>query len=373
MPGKPRRILQLVSTSDLGGAERMVLHLLGALDRAEFEPLAAATTGSGELLRLAAPACAASVHLHARFAGDPLALARLVRFIRANHVELLQIHGLRAELIGRVAARLGGARAVVSTVHSIDPWRRWHHSLADRLTAPLVDHTIAVCAAARDAAIARGEVGPDRIEVIPIGIPSAPDRDPARMPALRGQFGIPPGAGPVVGVVANLREMKGHRDILAAIPAVRSRHPDALFVFAGRDDSGGAIGREAAAAGVADRIRFLGFVDDAPALLGALDIFLLPSHWEGLPVSIIEAMHAGLPVVASGVGGIPELITDGETGLLIEPRSPDRISGAILRLAGDPDLSARLGGAARARARAEFTVERMAARTQAVYRRLLNR
>jgi glycosyltransferase involved in cell wall biosynthesis len=352
----------------MGGAERMVLHLVRNLPRDRFEPFVCSTVGGGELIELAQPVCGAVAHL--RFANplDPAGMWRLARFIRANRIDVVQIHGLRAEIPGRVVARLAGVRRVISTIHSVDPWRRAVHSLADRATRLLVSAHVAVCRAALEAAQARGEVSPHGpAHVIPIGVPLPSDVPPGEAAAMRASLGVAADAFPVVGVLANLRDMKGHAEMIRAAASLRGRFPRMRIVCAGNDTSGGAVPAMARAQGVDDTVLFPGFVRDTAALLAGLDVFALPSHWEGLPVSIIEAMHAGRPVVATRVGGVPELIKDGVDGLLVAPRDAGALASAIAALADDPVLRDRLGAAARARARAEFSVERMVERHARLY------
>jgi glycosyltransferase involved in cell wall biosynthesis len=366
----PRRILHLASFSSMGGTERMILFLVEAMDRTHFENHVCCLIGNGDLIRRAEPVCAGARHFQFRHPLDPRGIADVIRYIRRHRIELVHTYGLRADTVGRVAARLGGARAVVSGIRSIDPWRRWHHTLLDRLTAPLVDLFISNSEAGKAATVARERFAPQRIEVIHSGIP-AREIPVARRREIRAELGVAPDAFPVTGILANLREMKGHEDVVRALPAILAAWPSAVFLFAGRDDSGGAIARMAADLGVDRAIRFLGYRADTAPLLAAMDIFMLPSHWEGLPVSILEAMHAGVPVITTGVGGIPELVRDGEEALIIEPRRPDLIAQAVGRLAADEDVRRRLALAAQRRARNEFSLETMVRRHEEVYARLL--
>lgn len=369
-PPARHRILQLASTSDIGGAERMIIHLVNALDTARFEPFVAATVGGGALLESARSACTEVADLRFGLSVDPFGIARLTSFIRRNRIDLVQTHGLRADTAGRIAAKLGGARAVVGTIHSIDPWRRWHHTALDRATGALVNQYVAVCRAARDAASKRESIPASCIEVIPIGVPPF-DVPLQRREAVRCDLSVPEDAFPVVGILANLREMKGHRDTIEAMPQVLTQFPKACFIFAGRDDSGGVITQLAQERGLASHVRLPGFVGDTAGLFAALDMFLLPSHWEGLPVSVIEAMHAAMPIIASRVGGIPELIEDGETGLLIEPRQRAQIAEAVIRLADDAGLRRRLGAAGKTAALARYSVSQMASAYEQLFQRLL--
>ncbi|MBX7244413.1 MAG: glycosyltransferase [Candidatus Sumerlaeaceae bacterium] len=372
MSPAPYRILQLASSSDMGGTERMILFLTEALDRAKFTPYVGALVGDGDLIRRSAPHCQQARHFEFRFPGDPIALKNLVSFIRENRIDLVQTYGLRADTAGRIAAKLGGAKVIVSSIRSIDPWRRWHHTLLDKATASLVDMIISNSAAGRDAAIARREYPPEKIKVVYSGIPtrSIPRE---RRTRIRQELGLAPDAFPVIGILANLREMKGHEDVIEALPALRAGLPKLSFLFAGRDDSMGDIESLARTTGVADSIKFMGYVEDTTPLLAAMDFFMLPSHWEGLPVSVIEAMHAALPIITTRVGGIPELIRDRVDGLLIEPANPIAITNAVFELAQDTTLRHALATSARERAMREFSVTAMTSKIEAIYGELLEK
>jgi glycosyltransferase involved in cell wall biosynthesis len=152
---------------------------------------------------------------------------------------------------------------------------------------------------------------------------------------------------------ARLDEQKGHADLLAAAAEV----PEATFVMAGDGPLRAELEEMARRLGVADRCLFLGQRDDVPALLAVSDLFVLPSHFEGLPVSVLEAMMAGRPVVATAVGGTDEAVVDGETGLLVPPRDPAALATAVRRLREQPELAQRLAAGGRARVEREFSVD----------------
>lgn len=350
----------------------MILFLAENVNREKFQFYIASLLGSSELLERSKPHVAATEHFHYSFPVDPIGFWKLVAFIRRNRIELVHTYGLRADIIGRTAARFAGVKAVVSSIRSIDPWRKKHHVMLDRITAGNVQLFIANSHAGKAATVAREKFSPDKIEVVHGGIP-AREIPRARRDEIRSKLGVAPGAFPVIGVLANLREMKGHRDIIAAIPEMRERFPGVAFLFAGRDDSNGEIERLAREQGVAGSIRFLGYVPDTPSLLAAMDVFLMASTWEGLPASILEAMHAGVPIVTTNVGGIPELVRHEEEALVIRPSRPDEIASAVIRMAGDEHLRLRLAHAAHARAQQEFTIEKMVRRTEELYERVLQK
>ncbi len=367
---RPWRILQLASTSDMGGTERMILFLVEHIDKERFSPTVACLQGRGELLRRAEVLGVPGEHFGTTKGLSLRGIARLFRFLKREQFDLVQTYGLRADTVGRVLAKLSGVPVIVSSIRSIDPWRRWWHVWLDRLTAPLVDKFISNSEAGRQATIEREKFAPERIEVVYSGIP--PREIPIEHRAeIRRSLGVADKAWPVIGILANLREMKGHRDVIEALPLILRDWPDTVFLFAGRDDSDGAIARLAEERGVAHAIRFLGYVEETPLLLAAMDIFMLPSQWEGLPASVVEAMHAGLPIITTSVGGIPELVRHEKEALLVEPGNPTALAAAVTRLAADPGLAKRLGEAAKRRAQECFSIETMVRRTAEIYEALL--
>jgi len=174
----------------------------------------------------------------------------------------------------------------------------------------------------------------------------------------------------LVGNVAHLADHKGQRYLVDAVPLVLRAFPRARFVIVGEGELAADLRARAAALNLGDRLVFTGFRPDVPAILDALDLFVMPSHLEGLGTVVMDALAAGKPVVAAAAGGIPEIIENGSHGLLVPPRDPEALAGAIVRLLRDPDLSARLATDGLRRVRDTFSVEAMVAGNLAVYREL---
>jgi glycosyltransferase involved in cell wall biosynthesis len=168
-------------------------------------------------------------------------------------------------------------------------------------------------------------------------------------------------------MVANLRAEKGHDVLIDAAPQILEAHPDAEFVLAGEGPHRDALMERARRRGVADRIQFLGQCRDVPAVLAGADLFVLPSRSEALPNAVIEAMAAGLPVVASNVGGIPELITDGVSGVLVSPGDPRALAGAVIGVMEEPGRAVQMGREARDFVTRELGFGRLVARIEALY------
>ena len=370
-------MLHLTSTSAIGGTETMVMALSRACDRRLFEMSVDSLGGPGLLMS----ACAGGADGQPTVDSSnwrvmppwPWYWARLASHlgrVRDREFDIVQTYGLRADLIGRLLKRRFAQRGrpvrLICSVRSTDAWRPRHQVLLDRWTLGRADGFIANSNAGREIRIRREGIPPGRIATIHNGVELAPaglaDGD-----AVRRELGIAPARRPVFAHVANLRPMKGHGDLLAAVPRVLERFPEALFLLAGRDESNGAYEREASDRGLGEAVRFLGYHPRPREIMRAADVVTLPSHYEGCPVSILEAMAEQRPIVATRVGGIPELVRHEQEALLIEPADAPGLADALIAAADNLDRSAALATAARRRVESEFSLERMVDRYQQAY------
>lgn len=359
------RIVHLVIGGDLSGGQAIALRLAkAARDRGDDVAFVAPEPGPFvELVR----AEGLPVHLLPLRRTYQLRQAlRLARLLRREHADVLHTHALAAaNVLGRVAARLV-AVAVVSHLHIENPFRPATRPLLRRLdnvTARLCARLVAVSEDTRRAYERQG-YPEGRIEVVYNGV-ELDGRGAA--PDVRSELGIPAEA-PLVGEVARLCPVKGQRELIEALASV----PRARLVLVGADlERGGAfqaeLERETDRLGIRDRVAFVGCRDDAAELLGQLDVVALPSWTEGLPLVLLEAMARRRAVVATPVGGTPELVADGETGLLVPPRNPGALAEAIRNLLADPDLRARMGEAGYRRVAERFSADAMCRRVLELY------
>lgn len=365
------RILYVTSTARIGGAERRALNLARFSDPSRVETSLLTLEEQGELI---AEASAAGVpvtgwNVHSLF--QPRMLARMRRFLLSERIDIVHPFGLRAELLVRGPASRSRTR-VISSICSVDPWRRWYHTALDRATADGVTAWISNSEAGKQAAVAREKFEAGRIFVVPTGIPDrSPGGDAARSEA-KNRLGLRAGEGPVLGVIANVREAKGYGDLIEAVENLRERWPGLVCLCAGRDDSQGKISAAIRRRGMEPQIRLLGFLKDASSVYEVADLAVLPSRWEGMPSALVEAMRAGLPSVATEVGGIPELIRSRQEGLLVPARDPGALAEAIGGLLSNPELRQSLGEAARRRYEALFRVEAMVNRTLEIQEKVHN-
>jgi glycosyltransferase involved in cell wall biosynthesis len=297
--------------------------------------------------------------------------AAVVRHLRAHPAQVFHSHvGTgREDFDGVRAARAAGVPVVVQTQHY--PWlmgSRKHLVPFFHAVEP-VDHLIAVSDAQRDTYLRVG-VAPERMTTVPNGI-AARGPGPGRA-AARAALGLER-EQPVVMTIGRLTVMKGHVHLLDAVPGLLRRFPDLAVAVVGRGHLEDDLRTQAGALGVADAVHLLGHRGDARMLLDAADVFVLPSRHEGMPLVLMEAMDAGLPVVATRVIGSAEVVVEGETGLLVRPRDPAALEQALARLLADPALRERFGRAGQQRFSACFTAARMASDTVGVYERQLAR
>lgn len=366
---RPIRVLFVLTSAVRGGVEEVALGLVQRLDRAAFEPAVAAPAS---LLEAFGPALAArEVPTLAVQVEDPRRvgeLRRLAAFMRRLRPDVVNPHLFRSTLVAAPLARSLGI-PVVETYHGREGWRqgrsRWAF-LPDRLVGRLLDRTIAVSQAARDFLVRVKRYPADRVVVVPNGRDLGAFRPGRARPAVRKALGLDTGA-PVVGVVGRLEAQKGHGYLLAAWPAVRREFPDAKLLVIGDGSERPALEARVRASGLADSVLFLGFRTDVPRLLEAVDVLALPSLYEGMPLTAIEASAMARPVVATAVDGTPEVVRDGVTGLLVPPADPSALAEAIGRLLRDPDRAAEMGRRGRAWVLERFDVDAHVRATAAVY------
>jgi glycosyltransferase involved in cell wall biosynthesis len=286
---------------------------------------------------------------------DPLLLGRLVRSLRAD---IVHTHLVHADVYGAVAAKLRGAR-LVSTKHNDDPFRAGAFRYVERALAAAADRIVTITDSLRRFTVERVGLPAGKVETIPYGLDDLP---PAWGENPSNEV---PADARVVLAVTRLTRQKG---VDVAIRALPSTPEDAVLVVLGEGPERHSLERLARELGIAQRVFLPGRVPDVAAWLRRAALLVHPVRWEGFGLAVLEAMLAGLPVVATQVSSLPELVVDGETGLLVRPDDPAALAGAIARTLGQPEL----GAAGRERAIEEFSVERMASRTLALYTRLLS-
>ena len=308
---------------------------------------------------------------------DPAAFSALRRLIASGGYDVVHAHGFKAGLVGRLATRFSSRVPFIVTAHNHILERdetsgaaKARYRGVERALASHVARYIAVSDSIRRELLEGYGLPTERVVTIHNGINAAPFLLATDRSAARAALGVPDDV-PVVGLAARFSTQKGLRHLLAALPQMRNAAPGLIAVIGGSGPLESELREQAAALEVSGFVRWPGHVADVAELLAALDVYVSPAETEALGIGLIEASAAALPIVATRVGGAGEVVIDGETGLLVEPRDPAALALATIALLRDPELGHTLGAAARARAISEFDIVRMVERTLGVYRAVL--
>ena len=374
------RILYLTTRADeIGGIQVHIRDLAVAMRARGHDAHVAAAPGAA----LAAQLAAQGVPFHPvpglvwpiSPRADLRAFRQLRALLRDLAPDLVSTHASKAGLLGRLAARSLGI-PVLFTAHGwpfnegTPTLRRWYSVVVERLAAPFADHIVTVSLRDRDRALGYRIAPPARFTCIHNGVPDLPVPTAPAAPAPAAPAPAESSGGPPrLVMVARFAPPKEHGQLLEALASLRDL--DWRLDLVGDGPLQDPARARAAELGLAGRVDFLGARDDVAALLARADLFVLASRWEGLPRSVIEAMRAGLAVVASDVGGIHEEVVDGETGLLVPRGDVAALAQRLRRLLVDADLRRRMGAAGRRRYEAMFRFEAMLERTLEVYERVL--
>ena len=366
------RIAFVASTFGIGGAERVISEVIARLGADRFEPRLYFLRDAGPLGRELLARGVGGVERMEMRRGDPLAVTRLWHCFRRERPDVLFcMDHHNAMLAGRLAGVAAGVGALVVGSHSTGLFGK--RGSLRRVDRWLMEFTDCVVALSRTHARYLQEhegVSPGKLRVIENGIDVSAFAS-ARDARVRAELGIGPGEA-VVSMVAALRPEKAHEVLLEAAATVGGAGRPVHFLLAGEGPRREPLEGLCARLGVGDRVHFLGSRRDVPALLAASTVLVLPSHpvVETLPLAVLEAMAAGVPVVASRVGSIPEVIRSGENGLLVPPGDAPALAGAIERLVEDDALARRLAAAARRTVEERYSAQRMADGYAALFQEL---
>lgn len=359
-------ILQLSTSSGPGGAERMISSLAEALNR----------DGTRVMVGLFRPGWLKTQCEQRKVETRVLPLAgpfhaswfrECLRLVRSERVSLIHAHEFSAIVYGWVVARLAGI-PLIATIHGKSYFADKGRRRAAYRIVSRSGQFVAVSQDLKRFVSARVGIPVQRIEVIYNGVARAPLVSEEDRQACRAELDLRP-ESPILGVVGSLYPVKGHQYVLEAMPAVLRACPEAVLLVAGRGELDVALKEQAKRLGIERHVRFLGMRHDIPRLLAVMDLFVLPSLSEGLSLALLEAMAAGKPVVASRVGGNPELIVEGRTGILVEAGDVRGLADGIVRLLADRPMLQRFGREGAVRVNAQFSIDRMVEQYRALYAR----
>lgn len=364
-------VLHVIDTLGLGGAERFLVNLVRHLDASKYEPVVAWLSESGPFAEDLKHTGIEVIGIGARGHRDVRALSRLIRVMRERRVAIVNTHLFVDSFYGRLAALVAGVPVRIVTQQNAyeDPrlrlpaWQIW----ANRMLVSITQHFIAVSQAAKTYLEQVERVPANKISVIPNAIEPPPPVSKETVRTLRLQWAAQGGSGPLIGTVARLEPQKGVDILLEAVAHLRTQVPDVRCVIVGEGRWRSDLDARARSLGVADIVSFVGARRDIPAVLAALDVFVLPSRFEGLSLALLEAMAMGCPVVATSVSGSVEVVKDGETGLLVPREDARALSAAVQRLLLDRCLARRMAARARHNVLSHYTVDAVARQYEAIY------
>ncbi|MEW6274267.1 MAG: glycosyltransferase family 4 protein [Bacillota bacterium] len=370
------RIMYLIRPA-AGGMKNHFLSLLNRLNQDLFEIIVACPNGPlAEQIRNAGfRVVALPITGELSLLNDWKIICRLRKILQSEGITILHAHSAKAGFVGRAAACLARTPVIFMTVHNsifYEDWPYWKKFLltaAEHTLSKTTDLIITVSEALRQELISREGVNPGKIVTIHNGIESVPTRSAREHRHILRQLGLPP-LGQVVGTVARLVPQKGISCFLKAA-AMLVKDYRVNFLIVGDGPLRRQLEHEAVALGLENRVVFTGERDDVPVILSALDIFVLPSLTEGFPLAILEALAAGRPVIATRVGGIPEIIADNHTGLLIKPGDPAELALAVAGLLTDRERTLSLARAGQLYVKEKFSAEQMVRRVEEEYLKIL--
>jgi glycosyltransferase involved in cell wall biosynthesis len=360
--------MQITHDLAIGGLQKVVVNLCRTIDREVFDVsvlcLRALGTYAAEVERLGIDVAL----LPQKDGTDYLSFLKVARVLRAGRIDVVHTHNTQPFVDGTIGAMLSGVRTVVHTDHARDFPDKRRYMVAEWLMSQYAYRVVGVSEHTTRNLRTYERIPPRKLETIVNGIDPAPFEVELDRGRKRRELGVAP-EGPVLGLAARLTEQKGIGDLLQAMPAVLARFPTTALIVAVEGPLEAELRRDAANLGLSGRVHFLGPRLDVPEILKALDLFVLPSRWEGLPIVLLEALAAGCPVVASRVGGVPGVITDGVNGTLVTPRAPSELGAAIVGLLESPNRRQSHAEAGRATFRTRFSAELMTARYERLYLR----
>jgi glycosyltransferase involved in cell wall biosynthesis len=366
----PTPIAFCITELDRGGAERALTRLALGLDRSRWQPRVYCLGPRGCFAdELEAGGVTVECFGGRGMLSAPIVLIRLTRALRRFRPAILQTFLFHANFLGRLAGRMARVPRIVSGIRVAERRCRWHVSL-DYWTNWLVDHNVCVSQGVADFASNVMRLRRDKLSVIPNGVDY--QRFATASSADLRSLGIPDGSRVIISV-ARLDEQKGIAFLLEAAETVCQDDPNAHFLIAGDGPDRARLTAIAEQRGVTNNVHFVGNRDDVSNMLAASDLFVLPSLWEGMPNALLEAMAAGLPVIATDVEGSRELIESGVNGLLVPAASPVPLAAAIRSILGNVQFGATLARASQNTIEKRFTEESVVSAYDELYRSLLMR
>jgi len=370
---KTIKIAFVIDDLGLGGAQRQLLELVKRIDRNRFTPLVVGLSEEKIALKKEFEKTGVPIMLirqRGKFSFS--VLFKLCRIFRQFSPTIVHTYLFTADFYGKISAKCSGVPILMSSVRSIEPDKKKHYILVDRLLGKWCDAVVANAYCIQELLSKRERINSKITYTIHNGVDLQRFPYPAQNGHLRQSMGIQSRAI-LLGTIGRLGPEKNHKMLLSTIAELRKRGHDVVLFIVGDGKLRSNLQQQTKELHIESSVYFLGPRDDVPDILSNLDLFILPSRYEGCPNVVLEAMAAGKCVVATAVGGTPETIVDGKTGILVKPDNQEALVTAIVDLLKSPDKPSILGQQARESIERSFTIEKMVQQTTNLYEQLLNK
>ncbi len=380
-----KKIIRVIARLNIGGPAIHVILLSSMLNPERYETHLISgqeTADEGNMLHLAeeknvSPSIIPRLGRKLNPIGDLSTLWRLIRLFRRERPDIVHTHTAKAGTIGRIAAILARVPIIIHTFHGhvlhgyFGSLETIIYCMIERILAYFSKSIITVSEQCRTDILNLGIGSPDKVQTIPLGLELDRFAEPipnARQ-ELRDKYNIPQDAF-VTGMIARMVPIKRHQDLFNAIPIVLQSHPDAYFLIVGDGECRANLDALAEELNITHRCIFAGFHHDLDRIYKAVDLVVLTSANEGLPVAIIESLSSGISVVSTRVGGVPELIDDGKTGYIVEPGDIDSIADGLIKAIADPEKTRSMGKIAQKETIEKYSIRRLVKDIEELYEHL---
>lgn len=364
-------IMQIIATLEVGGAEGQLCELVKGLNKEKYEISVCCLTRGGPLQEKIEELGVPVYILGKRNKLDFTILFRLASLLKIKKIDLVHTWMFTANMWGRLAAILAHTPSIIASERTVAFEKDTCRNVVDKILARVTALIIANSNGVKRSCLKRG-LPSEKLKVIPNSCDLEIFGQREDSGKIKRELGIKDGSL-LVGSIGVLRPEKGHRFLVHSIPAVLNIFPEAIFILVGDGPQREELEELSVKLGIPQKVNFLGQRRDVPDILSCLNVFVLPSLYEGLPNAVLEAMACGLPVVATDVEGTNEVVVDGETGILVSPKDPERLAEAIISLLKNKELARQMGEAGQKRVEEKFSLEKMVNSVEEVYDRLAER
>lgn len=369
---KACRIVYLITDLDIGGAENSLYQLVTNLDQKKFSPTVYSLTGEGKIAEKLRANGVEVVCLGAKNKFDITVFFKLIKLLHHKKPHILHTYLFHANFIGRIAGWMSNIPIIISSVRVAEK-ERIHHLCLDMLTQWMVDKEVCVSREVEKFVRKRAKISPSKLITIYNGIDlscfhSLQDEEKSKK---RQELSIPE-FNPVIGTIARLTTQKGLAYLLKAFQLILKSSPDCCLLIVGKGPQKQKLEKLSEKLGITSSVKFLGFREDAIEIINIMDVFILPSLWEGMPNVILEAYALGKPVVSTLVGGANEIIKDNETGFLVPPRDWRSLACSIKLLLKNPKMREEFGNKGKEFVNKSFSLDKMIKDTGKLYEELIS-